>query len=110
MRLGLLRGVALLLATGDSFTYGAEAADADTWPARLQGLLHLRVANGGVPGYGLDQIVLRSERLQRGHRRRMAGEHAEIALGPRHVDLIDFAGEEKLFGRDEIEVEGRHEG
>ena len=38
----------------------------------------------------------------------MSGEHAEIALGARHVDLIDFAGEEELLGRDEIEVEGGH--
>src|SRR6185369_11271041 len=34
--------------------------------------------------------------------------HAEVALGPRHVDLIDLAGEQELFGRDEIELEGGH--
>ena len=45
---------------------------------------------------------------QRRDERRMSGEHAEIALGARHVDLIDFAGEEELLGRDEIEVEGGH--
>jgi hypothetical protein len=55
----------LLLAMGDSFTYGAEVGDADTWPSRLQGLLGVRVLNGGVPAYGLDQAVLRSERLAR---------------------------------------------
>ena len=38
----------------------------------------------------------------------MAGEHAEIALRARDVDLIDLAGEQELFGRDEIEVEGGH--
>jgi len=55
----------LLLATGDSLTYGAEVGDADTWPSRLQDLLGVRVLNGGVPAYGLDQVVLRSERLAR---------------------------------------------
>jgi lysophospholipase L1-like esterase len=61
-----LPGVAerpLLLATGDSFTYGAEVADGATWPSQLQGLLRLRVVNGGVSAYGLDQTVLRTERL-----------------------------------------------
>jgi GDSL-like Lipase/Acylhydrolase family len=55
----------LLLAMGDSFTYGAEVGDADTWPSHLQNLLGVRVLNGGVPAYGLDQTVLRSERLAR---------------------------------------------
>jgi lysophospholipase L1-like esterase len=55
----------LILATGDSYTYGAEVSEAETWPAYLQGLLRVNVANGGVIAYGLDQIVLRSERLAR---------------------------------------------
>jgi hypothetical protein len=52
-----------LLATGDSYTYGAEVGDSETWPALLQALVGRRVVNAGVPGYGLDQIVLRSEQL-----------------------------------------------
>ena len=63
-----LDGVAdrpLLLATGDSFTYGEEVDDAETWPSQLQALLSVRVVNGGVASYGLDQIVLRTERLAR---------------------------------------------
>ena len=66
-----LAGVAdrpLLLATGDSFTYGEEVDDGDTWPSQLQTLLRVRVANGGVGAYGLDQIVLRTERLAQGLR------------------------------------------
>ena len=47
-------------------------------------------------------------RPQQRDQRRMAGQHAEIALGARHVDLIDLAGERELFRRDEIEVEGGH--
>jgi lysophospholipase L1-like esterase len=55
----------VLLALGDSFTYGAEVGDADAWPSRLQALVGIRVLNAGVPAYGLDQIVLRAERLAR---------------------------------------------
>jgi hypothetical protein len=38
----------------------------------------------------------------------MSGQHAEIALDPGNVDLIDFTGEGELFGRDEIEVKSSH--
>ena len=31
--------------------------------------------------------------LERGHERRVAGQHAEVALRPRRVDLVDIAGE-----------------
>ena len=47
-------------------------------------------------------------RPDRGHDRRMSGQHAEIALDPGDIDLIDLAGEGELFGRDEIEVKGGH--
>ena len=52
-----------ILAVGDSFTYGEDVADLDAWPAQLQRLTGRTVLNGGVSGYGLDQIVLRTERL-----------------------------------------------
>ena len=52
-----------ILAVGDSFTFGAEVADPQTWPAQLQQLVRRRVINGGVSGYGFDQIVLRAEAL-----------------------------------------------
>ncbi len=52
-----------ILAIGDSFTYGAEVADGETWPALLQADLKRKVLNAGVVGYGLDQIVLYAERL-----------------------------------------------
>ncbi len=54
------RGV---LAVGDSFTFGDQVADADTWPARLEGLLQRPVWNGGVFGYSFAQVVLRAEQL-----------------------------------------------
>jgi len=52
-----------VLATGDSFTYGAEIADGGSWPALLQADLGRTVLNGGVVGFGLDQIVLHTEQL-----------------------------------------------
>ena len=52
-----------ILAVGDSYTYGEEVNNAETWPALLQGLTGARVLNAGVAGYGFDQIVLRAERL-----------------------------------------------
>jgi lysophospholipase L1-like esterase len=53
----------LVLAAGDSFTFGDEVGDADTWPANLERRLGVRVLNAGVPGYGFDQAVLRALRL-----------------------------------------------
>ena len=52
-----------ILAVGDSFTFGDEVTDRDTWPAQLQQITGRRVLNGGVSGYGFDQIVLRAEQL-----------------------------------------------
>src|ERR1041384_48040 len=49
-----------ILAVGDSFTFGDEVADDETWPAHLEKLLQQRVLNGGVFAYGIDQMVLRS--------------------------------------------------
>ena len=52
-----------VLAVGDSFTAGSETADEDTWPAQLERIIHRPVVNGGVGGYGSDQIVMRAEKL-----------------------------------------------
>ena len=54
-----------ILVTGDSYAYSDEVKDGETWPAYLQGMIHRRIENGGVPGYGLDQSVLRTEQLAR---------------------------------------------
>ncbi len=52
-----------VLAVGDSFTFGADVADRETWPTYLQADVGRRIVNGGVPGYGLDQMVLQAERV-----------------------------------------------
>jgi lysophospholipase L1-like esterase len=61
-------GMGPILAVGDSFTFGQDVADLETWPAQLQRLCGRQVLNGGVSGYGFDQIVLRAERLAAVHK------------------------------------------
>src|SRR2546430_12739713 len=50
-----------ILAVGSSFTFGAEVADDQSWPAQLERLTGRPVDNAAVGGHALDQIVLRSE-------------------------------------------------
>jgi hypothetical protein len=52
-----------IVAVGDSFTFGQDVGDSDSWPAALERLLGYRVVNGGVNAFGFDQTVLRGERL-----------------------------------------------
>jgi GDSL-like Lipase/Acylhydrolase family len=52
-----------ILAVGDSYTYGEEVGDGETWPAHLQRLMNHRVLNAGASGYGFDQSVLRAEQI-----------------------------------------------
>lgn len=56
-------GGPVTLVIGDSFAMGSEAHDDETWPAQLEARLKAPVLNGGVGGYGLDQVVLRGEQL-----------------------------------------------
>lgn len=56
-----------ILAMGGSTTWGHKVDDDETWPAALErslrsaGLEHVEVLNGGVSGWGLEQIVLALE-------------------------------------------------
>ena len=52
-----------ILAVGNSFTAGSEVADDKTFPAQLERLLGYPVVNGGVGGYGTDQMILMAETL-----------------------------------------------
>ncbi|TAN53965.1 MAG: hypothetical protein EPN21_00050 [Methylococcaceae bacterium] len=52
-----------ILAVGDSFTFGDQVSDAESWPAWLQQLSSHPVLNGGVFSYGIDQSYLRAKQL-----------------------------------------------
>ena len=54
-----------ILAVGDSFTEGWGLEADQPWPARLEAETGRTVINAGVRSYGIDQIVLRTERLLR---------------------------------------------
>jgi hypothetical protein len=53
----------VILAVGDSFTFGDEVSDNETWPAVLERKLETTVINAGVFGYGFDQSFLRAREL-----------------------------------------------
>ncbi len=85
-----------VLAVGDSYAHGDEVSDAETWVALLQPLIGRRTVNAGVSGYGLDQIVLRAEKVARAearragagvHRRGPAAQRDEPRLGRREAVL-----------------------
>src|SRR5262249_40680589 len=52
-----------ILAVGDSFVFGDQVSDDETWPALLERRLNRSVINGGVSAYGSLQAVLRAEQL-----------------------------------------------
>ncbi len=52
-----------VLVVGDSYAHGDEVSDVETWASLLQPLIGRRTINAGVSGYGLDQTVLRAEKL-----------------------------------------------
>lgn len=53
-----------LVCFGESFVFGHEVADADTWEAQLEAFdERLEVLNFGVSGYGTDQALLRFRRI-----------------------------------------------
>lgn len=50
-----------ILVVGDSFTFGDQVSNHETWAACLERRLDRRVQNGGVFGYGAAQALLRAE-------------------------------------------------
>src|SRR5262249_46813837 len=52
---------AVVVVAGDSYTHGDEVADDATYPASLERMLALPVANLGVGGYGPEQALLKLE-------------------------------------------------
>jgi|WetSurMetagenome_2_1015567.scaffolds.fasta_scaffold112779_2 hypothetical protein len=58
-RYGKPYNIMRILVLGDSFTFGEEVSDDQTFPAYLQQMLpHSEVINFGVHGYGHDQMLL----------------------------------------------------
>jgi hypothetical protein len=51
----------VVLAIGDSYTVGIEVDNVDTWPSQLEFKSGIKVLNGGVSGYGLDQMLTRTK-------------------------------------------------
>jgi len=74
-------------AVGDSFTFGDQVGDDETWPARLERILGRRVVNGGVFGYSLTQSVLRAEDLLA----RFDPAWLVVSYIPRDLDRCEFA-------------------
>ena len=52
-----------ILASGDSFTFGSDVADDQSWPAQMERMIGIPVVNAGAGGYGVDQAELRAEQL-----------------------------------------------
>lgn len=52
-----------ILAVGDSFTFGEEVEDDETWPADLEAITGTPVINAATSGWGTDQIVMRAEAM-----------------------------------------------
>ena len=52
-----------VLVLGDSYTEGWSVPGDESWPAHLERQTGRRTLNAGVRGYGIDQMVLRAERL-----------------------------------------------
>lgn len=52
-----------ILAIGDSYTFGSEVDNKDTWPSKLEAKLGVKVINGGVSSYGLGQMLTRTKAI-----------------------------------------------
>ncbi|WP_157371911.1 SGNH/GDSL hydrolase family protein [Vibrio sp. MEBiC08052] len=50
-----------ILAVGDSFTFGDQVSNHNTWPSYLERSLNKGITNAGVSGYGAAQAVKRAE-------------------------------------------------
>lgn len=57
---GVLQGnLTMIQIYGDSYTFGEEVSDKETFPAQLEKIRGSTVLNFGVGGYGIDQMYLR---------------------------------------------------
>ena len=54
-----------ILTTGDSFTYGSQVSNNETWPSYLENLIKIKVNNGGHQGYSAGQSLRRAQILSK---------------------------------------------
>lgn len=83
-----------LLVAGDSFAFGFGVPDQDAWPAILERKTGLRVANFGVPAYGLDQAILMAQQQNA----RLKPKRIVIGMIPHDIERVAmsrFAGRMK---------------
>lgn len=52
-----------ILASGDSFTFGDDVHDNESWPAYLEAITGTPVINAAYGAWGTDQIVMRAEEM-----------------------------------------------
>jgi lysophospholipase L1-like esterase len=91
-----------ILAMGESTTWGHMVRDDETWPALLEQRLRqatgrdVEVLNGGVSGWGLEQIVLA---LEEGYLRRFAPDQVIVFAGWNNP-VLEGNGQVAAFRRD----------
>src|SRR2546430_4450444 len=71
----------ITLVVGDSFAFGDEVLDSESWPAVLERAIDAPVVNAAMAGFGLDQSVLRAEQLAPP----FAPPHVLVSFFPPHV-------------------------
>ncbi len=54
-----------ILVTGDSFTYGYQVSNNETWPSYLEDIIKIKVNNGGHQGYSAGQSLKRAQMLSK---------------------------------------------
>jgi hypothetical protein len=91
----LQQGAVLLV--GDSFGFGAEVSDADSWPAQLERMTGTQVINAAVGGYGFDQIVLYAEELLPRLKPRRLLVQTRLEFGISVARLSIFGGAQKPY-------------
>lgn len=84
---GEQRPAGVVLAVGDSFTFGDQVNDDETWPAYLETILGRPVRNGGVFGYSLGQTVLRAEAIVA----RMPVADLVVSIFPDDIDRCEYS-------------------
>lgn len=78
-----LRKQETLIAIGDSFVWGGEVSNEETWPSHLEDLTGYRTLNAGVSVYGLDQMLLSLQKLLKG------GQNPSVVIFGLTQDNID---------------------